>query len=1381
MSIPGPDRRKFPPRILRFGIPSIDVLLGLAEGEHFGMGFGLEKATAEDASSWLASTSVAIVGPPGMGKSVLALHLSSHYAADSAFHYNQRSKTPRILYVSTDLSYEKASRSWARFDLGNPEERKRPYSATHEMYQAHVKLVCYEPFGDEDPTLVSGPKIDGFAIKNVASFISTYEGNALEHPTVGFVDLSSNTAGDDWGYLTRLVASLPEPAHFPDAPTNVQPWPHLMVIDAIEGLEMQVGERDSYGQLRTRRSRIAQLLRASARKCHLVFMVEQRDAVDNLPEEFVSDFVLRLRTAENAGYSRWSIEVTKARGQRQVRGEHDIVIRDGRGTSTGNQVNPDDRPIPHRAAMARINESTGVDVGQKLLGVRLRPEDVLQRSPHLRTTQPSRTAEKTQGSEAVECAFDHSPFCQAYVHVFPSLHQLARREQELRREQPEDRWTEEDFVEPDYATRQKPNTPVAFGLGYLDEMIGASPSNTECNQTSRGRDSYGFPNGQMIAVIGNNGTFKERLATRFLLEGYRKGGGVILLTHRDLTAGQLLRKMAVQDEGGLGGRPELSRSVVCRRLELSHVSSANFLHIIRSLVCEVRIKATLQHEKIVKELRESGRHSRELHRALQAPLDEVRMVIDDWSILMATHPNLRDDPLLLPTLNRFLTKAGVSTLLVAGRQGTFNSIASDPSEVDLLRIADFQMYTWHVPFFGERKVAIAVVPQRGTQSAALVRELTAEAVDEDLRVFVDPHFDLYRDIEDGDPKPIPLQVSLYQESEESLVLAYQAEIEQLLSTQFSPVKEDGKVCRWMRDGEYANLRDAVAFNRGTNQPYTSLFQVDEFWFPGPTPALFDLSEYLSGEKVTVGGNCNSLADPYRLWQLTHDERLTGRSIQLETQMRQKCRPADKRDDSVGDVRRAAHFFTHHYELECTCDRVPYTWDFGFLVLRREAWLRAQADTLVRTVFERLTQQHSDLNGLSKELTIETEAPYASELQIDRLPSMAESYVSWREFFEACHRVASQARRITNESWIPFDLDMPSAESFSCLALEILASEKLERIGRYPEAGIGDIRDEHRLVESLSIRHCSSAEEMTRKFSLIDWLEIAHLTHDHGIHEKGRALDFFQALYLVTRVTERDRFVPSDESFMFPSGAASPNAVAMRAWYGTASRVMGREGEDWVLARLPGNFSTRGDWFLGITAGSRSKLLGQRAIDIMSSRRANILRLHAGIGLPVRDIFETSKDDILRTALYKTNEHGIRTNIPYEELVNYGVPASNGSATKPAFFWLWRSQIRDYDRHMRVWQKWLCRMVELFHEFGQAEAASQDSKSLFHPGQFEAYDLAQKDLTGLRKYLQLIKLGPDNLEVNFLRHCGFLVSELKAASPQKRDLAPQTTTPTEFHV
>src|SRR4051812_38954834 len=92
------------PQTIQFGIPSFDQLLGFKEtAGRKKYGIHLEK---ED-----ESISICIVGADGTGKSVLAMHLAATYLTN----YNAK-----VLYATTDLSYNRAATNWKSFALFRP-------------------------------------------------------------------------------------------------------------------------------------------------------------------------------------------------------------------------------------------------------------------------------------------------------------------------------------------------------------------------------------------------------------------------------------------------------------------------------------------------------------------------------------------------------------------------------------------------------------------------------------------------------------------------------------------------------------------------------------------------------------------------------------------------------------------------------------------------------------------------------------------------------------------------------------------------------------------------------------------------------------------------------------------------------------------------------------------------------------------------------------------------------------------------------------------------------------------------------------------------------------------------------------------------------------
>jgi len=116
----------------------------------------------------------------------------------------------------------------------------------------------------------------------------------------------------------------------------------------------------------------------------------------------------------------------------------------------------------------------------------------------------------------------------------------------------------------------------------------------------------------------------------------------------------------------------------------------------------------------------------------------------------------------------------------------------------------------------------------------------------------------------------------------------------------------------------------------------------------------------------------------------------------------------------------------------------------------------------------------------------------------------------------------------------------------------------------------------------------------------------------------------------------------------------------------------------VPGRLPGSYSVRGDWFLAIAAGSRSTLLGERAIDIISSRKANLYRLKHGIGLPTRDFSDDATSREAPSSLTVTGQDDREEFLTYGDLLSLGAQED-----KSEFRWLWRYTMPDYDRQAAV--------------------------------------------------------------------------------------------------
>src|SRR5579871_4837777 len=162
---------------LRFGIPELDRMLDT------------ERDTAE-LSEIDGITSLAILGPDGTGKSILAFHMAARYFADCA----AAKSTAKVVYISTDMNYDSALKVWNKFHLTEPNRRDIPLErATERKSRRNAPVVA--------ATLKPLQPSDG----STAEFL-----DPQRDPVVGFLDLASHSAGDDWRYINRLLSLLEE-------------------------------------------------------------------------------------------------------------------------------------------------------------------------------------------------------------------------------------------------------------------------------------------------------------------------------------------------------------------------------------------------------------------------------------------------------------------------------------------------------------------------------------------------------------------------------------------------------------------------------------------------------------------------------------------------------------------------------------------------------------------------------------------------------------------------------------------------------------------------------------------------------------------------------------------------------------------------------------------------------------------------------------------------------------------------------------------------------------------------------------------------------------------------------------------------------------------
>ena len=1392
------------PPVLRFGIHSLDRLIGtIGSPGHEMHGIDLSKPANPERGSQVeenlsGGSSICLAGPDGTGKSVLSLHLASQYLADCLRESTAgKPRSPKVLYISTDLTYSMALKGWNHFALDIPFKRKEPLVELKEgrprpqELQVEVRLQPYFPSGDENspPSVVSyledcSPTSDGRVIKG----------------EVCFVDLSSSTAGDDWGFVHRLLASL-------ETPDRKDPR-HLVLLDAVEGFETLVGDLNAFGEKSSRRSRIAQVMRLVSGKCHVLLVVEESHE-QRFPEEFVTDVVVRLRNVETGRYLRRTVEIEKARGQWHRRGQHPYVIRDGSGSTTGSQTNADD-PKVFRDGNAGPRQSyvhvfPSLDFHSR--------EIMISQRPPPKTPDPA-DSDSTDGAKKPVLDNEVSP------------------------------------------TTSHRSRFAAFGLPYLDNMLGGRGEKAELDST-RDYDTRGLVCGSSTALIGDALTQKTQLANAFLSRTFysfaeelrkrmnektegdfgselgeeikaairgadhettlRQAWGkvkleaeqlakeldgtpievnadgsitgrphpvAVLFTTQDInvdkladelyqwlredentpggetdTETELMRRLSedefLQKLGDLvesfaeeygGGRPigrtpvakseyrigknrfisylidrafehelkkHIARHTICRRLEIHDLPAPVLLNIFQ--------RSIEQAQRIL--FRREGNEAR--HIALpDAPTRahdswRIRVVIDDLNAFRSTYPEMRDDPLMLPSLLFMLGREGVTSLILDTQASSSPQLpVAERFDTSVRELVQTRIYVWRLPFFGESRVAISVIPPISHEYRGLIRELRGVTPDKrttDRALTVDPHFELYLDIEKSLPQPVPVEIRLYADT--SSVERYIGAEEKLLKEVFTPISknaDDRRVIAPIPLKDYEALRDACNLQREMRLNHTMLLQVNEFWWLKPpgqrrAGAFRPQWNYLNATTTTSRQDkyskrhryCSeSAVDPFQVFQPASGQRETNKTSEFSVKRRR-----DFFDDACGYGLRNFDKRDEQY-----IDRVPYTWDFGFLLCNAKAWnevLETQEGPQERAPNKATNKVKEVWNKLCK-------AAASNGGSVGRAPSGA---VSWKEFFEASKIVAEFQSFRTSSPSIPFDLTMAIPESFSCLILEMWLSESYDAIRNYQNtpdvdtSGLERIRKRLRDVGSrhwypdlqnpVTLLHGLEADQGKTMADILDFRMKREFVSQSN-PKMGFSLELYKVWLLLTEVLNFPDLIDSASymNFEFKSRDVTPRAVCARHWYKSASKYFDsltpeQVEYNWVPVRLPGHFSVRADWFLAVAGGSRSSRLADNALDLLSSKRSNIARLQEGVGLPTRELFEGDRNTShLRTRLISAPKGQPLENIEYDFLRKIGANPNE------EFYWLWRSRIWAYNRHSRIWQKWLNRALLWWHSWRQ---------------------------------------------------------------------------------
>jgi KaiC/GvpD/RAD55 family RecA-like ATPase len=1133
---------------LLFGIPTLDELIEIPGSDER---TNDEEKPQRPTSSIPRSdaTSLALLGPDGSGKSVLALHLASSYRAWCCANLKDHDHLPLILYISSDLQSESAEKVWSNFMLDQPWTRHIPFERIESEIQRRRKSLGGVNSGTARSIRLAPITPDDLS---PVDFLATSEQVSTSETTVGFLDLARHTAGDDWNYVNSLIINLqafPRPTYV-DPHGRTRRLSHLVIIDSVAGFETLMGTYDAYGMVQSRRARIAQSMRNANEHAHLVFVVEEPDDGKRLPEEYVTDVVVRLRAHREGGRPRRTVEIEKARARNHATGEHEFEIRNRKGSSTGEWENPDApatnnnyvqvfHSLSHRNL--RISATYGKGWSDRQQSVkpfgllyldRLLENQTEQAARMWQNQQPSKqqTDSARQGDNAGHKLHpdEAKQITQWGIRAGTTaaiIGDAGTGKSVLGEKFLADgfRQLTEDFLNMYFLLTRSGNPrseacqstllrvfssisqpvldhadPIQFPLGHGSERIEdiwralemawqrgeeVSAKNLLRHCLAKGHPSTkDLPPGsveerwkvledrkldvpKLAGAAGSLGKEQPKLKSRSdyhaHLKDFRAATSIaerlkilfrhpnlrspaVLLTTSDRLAGLLAQRclgylvstietcVKNSDEStkdALACLLEIiEEQLIVRRFDIDNITGAALFDTVQRNLVEAQY---LIHGPYFPP-DQSIRYRR---------ADRIRVVIDDMRVLSNLCPSVSGDSAFLPFMVFYLEREGVTTLIVHTDNVRPGTRPTDPISQELMSLLKQLILTWSVPFEGQSRISISALPAATKETNGIVREVEVGPlqINEDHplgklgytelpKVDVTRHLELYADLESGKPRLVPLAVYLFGATDACKKYIDQEDV--LFRTQFLAVpglERNGCAQRvlWPIDAtEYFAIRDVTHLPWDVKADHTIVDQVDGFWsLDSEAGALASQREYLMGTERALHD------DPFGLFRgrpLVNRKKIPTKKGPYQTY------PRKLYFQNSNYQSRIVEFDLEDHTPEGMPDRIPFMWDFSFILAAADPWDRA-GDRRIRFL-------HSLPPG---ERQPEWAAKFGTVSDVRKClsqPWKPRQIAGWRPFLGACKAVADLARTERGINPVAFDFAASSAETLLSLFLEIWFSE-----------------------------------------------------------------------------------------------------------------------------------------------------------------------------------------------------------------------------------------------------------------------------------------------------------------------------------------------------